>query len=339
MGHTETRIIKYGNEKYGWVIEPTDISYLRRKGEEPSLYDAWEAVRLRLTRMSRQIFDDNWEWVLLYRDMSDTNSDMYKRYYGRRIMFTGACIVDAESNAILSLLNENAILSSWDYISIYDTGILYSHDFSSNTCFEFDERLMFRYGGSLYTYEDRSSDRQKEIVTWLEYSDYVLPFNNKNGFYLVAGTLATSPFSKEKDIFAVLKQEGFLSIKHILNYNIVYTPPGKVYREKLSFFDGFQGQSALEIKEIVNNYKERIQKIRDAHDKERKFEESCMPDPNWSDSRPIDYGLTDKVDGSEYDGDTYWEQNHYPENEHDYEDNYGDYSDHSEYVRSHIDEK
>ena len=88
--------------------------------------------------------------------------------------------------------------------------------------------------------EDNSSNRQKDILEWLEQSKYVKKIVKDNaeiGFYISRGNILSLKSGKKIDIIDWLLREGFKSLEVILYYNVSYTPIESEYSEKFSFFD------------------------------------------------------------------------------------------------------
>jgi len=88
--------------------------------------------------------------------------------------------------------------------------------------------------------EDNSSNRQKDILEWLEQSKYVKKIVKDNaeiGFYVSRGNILSLKSGKKIDIIDWLLREGFKSLEVILYYNVSYTPIESEYSEKFSFFE------------------------------------------------------------------------------------------------------
>ena len=173
---------------------------------------------------------------------------------------------------------------------------------------------------------DKSSGRQKSIFTWLKSSEYPRQLRENKGFYICGGSIVRLKSGERIDLLDWLKREGFNSLKKVDNYRISYTPQNEKYQEKITFF----------------NPSSHSEKYYELFRKSKDFEESCRPDQNYGENSSIvDNWLqhnTPSVVDSDYDNETYWEHNHIPESDNFYnEADYGDYSDHIEYVRGHKD--
>lgn len=176
---------------------------------------------------------------------------------------------------------------------------------------------------------DNSSSRQKSIFAWLKTSKYSRPLKENKGFYICGGKIVRLKSGERIDLLDWLKREGFISLKRVDDYSISYTPPNEQYQEKITFFDS----------------RVHSEKYYEAIKKKAEFEESCRPDPYYSEgSSIVDNWLQHNkpLEDDDYDEgkeESYWEHNHIPESDDFYNnDDYGDYSQHQEYVRGHLDD-
>lgn len=85
-------------------------------------------------------------------------------------------------------------------------------------------------------YIDPSTERQKDIVCWLEDSIHAQQLANKPGFFVKSGKIVSLKSGEKIEVIKWLKSEGFMKIKSVLNYNISYNPEGEKYGESLTFF-------------------------------------------------------------------------------------------------------
>jgi hypothetical protein len=298
MNYTETKIVKYGDDTYKWSIKSPRISYLNRKGIADSLNVAWMAAKKKILRVHRQIFNDEWNWILIFRDMTAKDEEAKMRYYYCKIIIINQYIEDKYTKVAIGWLDEQKIAREWENISVFRGGAPHCDIKDELADIDINE-IYNRYGGSCYSYEDKSNDEQKEIVTMLEDSNFVKLFKNKNGFYIDPDAFYSVKNGDRANIIKLLIKKEFKSIKHVLNYNVVYSEPDSKYGEKFSFFDLYQGQTKQEMITMVNEYIKKIAGYRKQYSEMAANHEKSMPDPHWSDSQPIDstwlskHGMTD----------------------------------------------
>ncbi|NCU32402.1 MAG: helix-turn-helix domain-containing protein [Candidatus Moranbacteria bacterium] len=87
---------------------------------------------------------------------------------------------------------------------------------------------------------DNSTNRQKDIVEFLEKSKYahkILKNNSEIGFYARRGDLVKLISGERIDIIDWLLREGFEALECVLYYTVSYTQKESQYPEKFSFFE------------------------------------------------------------------------------------------------------
>lgn len=163
-------------------------------------------------------------------------------------------------------------------------------------------------------YKPKANSRQELIFKWLKTSKYSNPFEDKDkGFYVEIGSIVRLKSGERIDLLNWLILEGFNGIREVGNFTVYHKQPF-IWKER-------------EIgKECLCFHKSPSPKEKyDAMIKKRKeFEESCKPDPNFSEGDSI--------------VDNWLRKNHAYDGYDDYDDfDNSDAHDYQEFVRDHLD--
>lgn len=75
-----------------------------------------------------------------------------------------------------------------------------------------------------------------DVVAWLTDSSLARPLRSGDGFYVVRGPLVRLRDGREVEVLEWLAALGAVPGARVGDYDLVYTPPGGPYREKLTFF-------------------------------------------------------------------------------------------------------
>lgn len=287
MPYTESKIIKVDESQYKWSVGGP-ISCFKRSSEAESIVMAWHQIRKKLLRIGKLILYPM-DYSVLYRNATTGN---YETYYYTLIDIIGDIITHKDSDKTIEVFCEEDIANTWkmanynkifalyrssmvkrvecdneydsakysihnnfpedygDYTQEAREDFFASNVYSNNDYFHPDVSL-----SELEISEDNSTNRQKDIVEWLEDCSYRKEFKKKSfsewlknesrsekyhsgkGFYITRGNIIKLRNGISCDIIDWLKNEGFIDVNVIMNYNVEYTPTGGEYQEKFSFFD------------------------------------------------------------------------------------------------------
>lgn len=259
MPYTESIIRKKEENHYEWFVGGPFYCFQTR-GQTKSLGGAWHRIKKKLIKISYRVNYPMDYSILFHPDQQSS------RYYYSLLNVVGDEITRKIDDSVIEIKQDQDIIEKWDLaeyneiLSLYQSSIVDNDD-------EFDMEYDYDDDGheiSIYNFRyfshgppqeepirpeiDRSTDRQKDIVEWLEDSRHIKRFKNKKtgkwyeksalpGFYIVRGNKVRFKDGTSSDIVDWLLAEGFKFIKVIMNYNISYTPPKSGYQEKFTFFE------------------------------------------------------------------------------------------------------
>ena len=260
MSYLQSKIFKISEDLYIWSIgQPVD-----RSSKADNIHSAWWSIKKKITRLE-SYFEDfpifySEKHQHLYLDMS---------YYYCLARVSGNLLYYKDNNVLVSIEDikdfwgfdkyEN-ILNKYkkDRINHYDAddpndvemydihtpyrdyGLEVDHNYPRNTEVSSDDYFVFENLQTETPFlrkSDVSTNRQKDILEWLEDSKHGRRFKVGGGFYIIRGLSIKLRDGEILDILDWLIGEGFSSITQVMNYDISYTAPNSEYSEKISFFD------------------------------------------------------------------------------------------------------
>jgi len=86
-------------------------------------------------------------------------------------------------------------------------------------------------------YIDKSTPRQKEILSWLKSSKYGQELKKGNGFYVIGGSVVKLKNGNRSEIIDWLNREGIRNNCIISKYRVYQAPPRKGARQIITFIE------------------------------------------------------------------------------------------------------